>query len=457
MKRRTLRATRRHVAAFAAIAVAAAACGDISVPEYNNPSIEELLGNPTPAAVRAAATGLMIGARAGLTDRTGYVSMLGVVGRESYTLDSSDPRYVSELLQGPLTNSGAFGAGMWTERYANIRNANLLLQALDKVQGFSAPQQEAIRGWAKTFQAMDFLLVINTRDVNGAPIAVSGGIRDVAPFATKPEVFQHVVTLLDQGNAHLQAGGGSFPFTVGPGFAGFNTPATFARFNRALRARVGAYMGNYQTVLSVLPQTFIAPDGDLRLGVYHTFSSAEGQPNQLSTLLNYARPGLLAEAERKPDGSLDQRVQSKVGPHPNGERTTQGLTSNLRFTLYTEASSRLPIIHNEELILLRAEARWFTGDRAGATDDLNRIRTRSGGLAPVAQPASDAAFVTELLKQRRYSLLMEGGHSWIDARRFGRLGSLPRDVATHTVVPAWQIPESECLARELASPCNVGG
>ena len=32
-----------------------------------------------------------------------------------------------------------------------------------------------------------------------------------------------------------------------------------------------------------------------------------------------------------------------------------------------------------------------------------------------------------LIKERRYSLFVEGGHRWIDARRFNRLGSLPID------------------------------
>jgi hypothetical protein len=131
------------------------------------------------------------------------------------------------------------------------------------------------------------------------------------------------------------------------------------------------------------------------------------------------------------------------------------VTSYLQFTLYPSNTSPVPIIRNEELILLRAEARWFTGDKAGATADLNLIRTTSGGLAPVAQPATDADFITELLKQRRYSLMFEGGHRWIDARRFNRLTDLPLDQPTHIRIPAFQVPLSECQARNMASPCHA--
>jgi len=34
------------------------------------------------------------------------------------------------------------------------------------------------------------------------------------------------------------------------------------------------------------------------------------------------------------------------------------------------------------------------------------------------------SLLTELLYNKRYSLLYEGGHSWIDFRRYGRLAAL---------------------------------
>ncbi|HEX5872506.1 MAG TPA: RagB/SusD family nutrient uptake outer membrane protein, partial [Longimicrobium sp.] len=267
----------------------------------------------------------------------------------------------------------------------------------------------------------------------------------------------HVVTLLDEARTHLQAGGTEFPFSVGPGLASFNTPATFLQVNRALRARVAAYLGDYAGALTALSQSFVSTSADLDLGAYHTYATSEGQGNDLSSTFNYARPALVADAETQSgSATVDQRVVDKVGVHPS-PRSQQGVSSDRQFLLYPDASADLAIIRNEELILLRAEARWFTGDKLGAMADLNFIRTESGGLAGVVGlPGSDAAFVDLLLKERKYSLMFEG-HRWIDARRFGRLESLGRDVATHVIVPRWSIPEAECLARDLPSPCNLGG
>jgi len=96
----------------------------------------------------------------------------------------------------------------------------------------------------------------------------------------------------------------------------------------------------------------------------------------------------------------------------------------------------------------RSEARWFTNDKLGAIEDLNTVRTRSGGLnaTTLTVASSDADYITALLYERRYSLLLEG-RRFIDHRRFGRLASLPLDIPTHFVARVQPIPQGECLIR----------
>jgi hypothetical protein len=139
-------------------------------------------------------------------------------------------------------------------------------------------------------------------------------------------------------------------------------------------------------------------------------------------------------------------VLTKVAHLPD-VHTVQGISTDLVFTIYTSNTAPIPIIKNEELILLRAEARYFTNDAVGALSDINFIRTNSGGLAPRGPFTSQADFVAELVKQRRYSLLFEGGHRWIDARRFGLLSTLPKALPSHNIMSRFPFPEAECLAR----------
>jgi starch-binding outer membrane protein, SusD/RagB family len=445
----------RPVAVLVATTLVLGACGDLTVPDYNNPSIESLRGNPTPTTIAQAAQGMLIGSRTYMGAQNGYVSLLGIVGRESYNFDPADPRFITEMLIGPLDpGSPAFGANLYAFFYRNIRLGNTLLDAVGGVGGLSDAQKEAVRGFVKTIQAHDFLMLINTRDDLGVPIDV--GIEPTgppAPIVPKAQVFARIVQLLEEANTHLAAGGTAFPFSLGGGFAGLNTPSTFRQFNRALKARVDVYMGNYSAALTSLGASFLDPNASLDLGAYHVFSTTSGDlDNQIYDPQGraiLAHPTIVTEAQPKANGAPDDRLTRKVTQLAEA-RTVQGVTTDRLFTIYNSPEAPIPIIRNEGLILLRAEARYFTGNTAGALEDINLIRQRSGGLPARGAFTSNDDFVAELLYNRRYSLLFEGGHRWIDARRFNRLGQLPRALTTHTVPSRFPYPESECLARDPA-------
>ncbi|HEY0094570.1 MAG TPA: RagB/SusD family nutrient uptake outer membrane protein, partial [Archangium sp.] len=403
---------------------------DLTVPDLNNPGVESIRDNPTRSSVLSATTGLLIGHRNGMGAQNGYVAQLGVLGREGYILDTADPRYVSEMLSGERLDPGspAFGGNFWAGPYLNIRNAHTVLDATEKVAGVTEAEKKAIRGFAKTIQALDFLTLINTRDTEGAPIDVNRKLGDdLAPIASKAEVFNHIAKLLDDGKADLLAGGDKFPFKLSAGFAGFDKPASFLKFNRAVRARVAVYMEQWaaaQTALdeSVLDET-IAEASELDTGVYHVFSGASGDTaNGLNSANIYANPALL----KNKDGSTreDDRVVRKL-TRAEEERKWQGITTDVLFTLYPDNGAPLPIIRNEELILLRAEAHMKQENYTEATRLLDIIRTKSGGLSALPEVLSDPKLMEdELLEQRRFSLLFEGGHRWIDMRRYNRLEEL---------------------------------
>jgi hypothetical protein len=120
------------------------------------------------------------------------------------------------------------------------------------------------------------------------------------------------------------------------------------------------------------------------------------------------------------------------------------------------------VIRNEELLLLDAEIRWNTGDKAGAVANLNVVRAVSGGLgvSAVTAASTDAQFVDGLLYERRYSLFVEG-HRWVDHRRYDRLAALPRDLTSgtnaHFVARVIPLPQAECLVRARSSDPALAG
>ena len=185
-----MRAT--SVVVAAAVLLVAGACKDLVVPDYNNTSLDDLTNNPTPTKITQASQGLLVGTRVGIGEQNGYVSLLGILGRESYNFDPADPRFITEMLIGPLDGgSPAFGGNLFADPYRNIRNANILLGAVDKVIGLSASQKSAVQGFAKTIEALEYLNVVNTRDDLGAPLDVNiGPTAAPAPIVAKAAVIR---------------------------------------------------------------------------------------------------------------------------------------------------------------------------------------------------------------------------------------------------------------------------
>jgi hypothetical protein len=463
---RRKRSTTLSSVALAAVGLLGLAGCDVDVPDLNSPGLGELEDNPTATTVGAAATGLLIGARAGTSAAgTGYISQLGVVGREMYNFDGADPRTISELLEGALNPASPFGGAFWTLQYTNMRLGDIILRAKENVVDWDDAQKSATSGFVKTIRALDLLRVISTRDTIGAVIDTDHEIEVLGALVSKDETMAEIARLLDEADAELAAGGEAFPFPLSSGFAGFDDPSVgFRQFNRALRIRSATYEGDYDTVMDIFDAdpaaggTFInaeaTTEAEFEVGVYHFFGTGSGDvQNGLISVNFYAHPSMLADAEEG-----DDRAARKLLPdQPEG--AGRGLASTTKFQIYTRPDDPVPIIRNEELILLRAEAELFTGDLAAAEADINVVRENSGLLPPVSG-LDEAGLLDQLLYERRYSLMLEG-HRLIDVRRLDRLEDLPIDEPSGDNLPhglniRWPLPSAECDARPGQAPCSVG-
>ena len=428
--------------------------------DITNPNSPDVIGpNPSAAQVGAAVNGILIATRQDVAD---WALDGAIFGREAYRIDPADPRFVQEMMQGPLDpGSRAFGGDHWLEPYSAIRSANDLLAVIGTASALSAEQQAAVSGFAHTLQAYNFMIVLSSHTQDQIPIDVGTDASGTpAPFVTNAEAWNHVIALLDQAATELV--GTAFPFTLPAGFTGFNTPATFLQFNRALRARVAVYRGDFANALTFLSQSFLNTGLPLSTGVYMEFGTGPGDvANPLAvsdqTSENFGHPSLRTQAQLQTGGALDQRFVSKLVPRPSRSGGTtntvpiQQISSDLGWIRYPSPSTPIPLIKNEELILLRAEANVNSGNLGTVVPDLDVVRQLSGGLAPYSGPADQPSLLAELLYNKRYSLMYEGGHSWIDYRRYGLTANLqaidrpgpPPDV----IFPTLPIPTAETQPR----------
>lgn len=459
--------TARTLGALSLASLSLAACSKDTL-NITNPNTPSVAGASTdPNALQLLATGLL---RQNRNSRGGFITETGRFGREAYVYTPQEGRNTSAYLigisgQNRLDPAG-FAVGSWGGPYGNLRDVFNFKNTVN-ASTLSAEQKRAALGFAKTIEGIELLTVIATRDTIGAVVQINQNATELAPFVSRDSTYRYILNTLDEAAADLAAGGSAFPFVLNSGFAGFNTPATFRQFNRAMAARAAAYYATagggaaaWTRARTALDASFININATTaaayNVGVYHPYAAAPDVTNPLAAATNtdlYAHMSIDADAPLKADGTKDNRFLAKIGSRPT-RNAPQGLgvPSSLGFQVYPAITTPIPIIRNEELMLLRAEILLATGDKAGALAMVNNIRVNSGGLAPTTlTPASpDADIVTEILVQKRYSLLLEG-HRWIDMRRYGRLNQLPRDLTTgvnaHFVARVQPLPQAECLQR----------
>jgi hypothetical protein len=118
---------------------------------------------------------------------------------------------------------------------------------------------------------------------------------------------------------------------------------------------------------------------------------------------------------------------------------------------------------------LRAEANIGLNQLGTALTDINYIRTNSGLLPNLGSLGTTDQAITELLYNRKYSLLWEQGATWVDARRYGRLNTIPippgfsnstppnNNFGASSVPTRLLVPDDECRSRGAEPGCSPLG
>jgi hypothetical protein len=416
-----------------------ASCKVDPIKDPNNPSPDVVAVNATLGDIQTLVDGAESGMR---IDMNFYYDDVSVIGREYYRFSTSDPRFTSDLLgkeSAVLDNNTFYITNPYAARYRTIKNTNILIDAITNTKApISDQQRKAGVAYAKTVQAYQLLLVYNLLYANGIRVDVKDPDK-LGPFLSQQQSIDAIFNLLNEANADLKGNNVNFPFTT----TLFSSNASeFSKFNRALAARVAIYRKDWAAANTALSESFFDLNGDLKAGVYHLYSAAGGDllnpmyfaPNSNGET-RVVQPGFVTEAEPG-----DTRVAAKASLRdlPGFQ---DDLESNYDFSLYKTNTDPIPIIRNEELILIYAEVKAQTGDPTEAVKAINIIRN-AAGLPNYSGATDKDSLITEILKQRRYSLFGEG-HRWIDLRRYDLLSTLPIDRTGDDVWQQFPIPANE--------------
>ena len=393
----------------------------------NNPGIGTISANPTLGEIQNLVTAIESGMRDNMNF---YFDDAGVIGREFYRFSTSDPRFTSDLLgkgTAVLDNNTFYITNPFAAKYRVIKNVNILLDGLTNTTSSDVTdaQRAAGKAYANTIKAYELLIALNLEYSNGIRVDVANPDA-LGPFLSKDESFNAISSLLDNAYNDLIANAGvNFPFRT-TFFS--STAGEFAKFNRALAARVAVYTQNWNGALDALSKSFFDIDGDLTAGVYYIYSSGGGDqlnpmffPQNSSGETRVVQPSFITNA-----APGDARLSK--APQRTAPTTQDGLTSDYDFFVYKTNIDKIPIIRNEELLLIYAEAKAQVGGAANLDDAvtaINNIR-HAANLPNYSGAITQPAIIDEMLNQRRYSLFGEG-HRWIDMRRYNRLNTLPID------------------------------
>lgn len=463
---------RTILASVALVALAACSVDNLNVPNPNSATVDGATADPT--SFQMLATGLLADQR---STRAGMITYTGILGRESYTFTPQEGRNTTHFLIGIVVGGvqkldpTGFAVAPWSGQYGTLRDVFNFKKTVNAAL-LSAQQKSASLGLAQTIEAMMLFDIVQTHDSLGAIVEIKDSPTDLAPFVSRDSTYKYILNTLDAAANNLAAGGAAFPFVLHSGFTGFNTPATFRTFVLGLKGKVAAHYATagggaaaWQASLTALNGSFLnaaaTSRAQLDAGVYDFYAAAPDSPNGLTQATNttlYAHMSFQADAQLKADGTPDNRYAAKIrtglpsrqGPLAGGASTSA--SSTLGFSIWPTSASSIPILRNEELILLRAEAKLGTGDKAGAIADLNIVRVNSGGLPPstLTTASTNDDIINGILYEKRYSLMMEGDR-WIDHRRYNKLALLPLDIPSGPnksfVAKVSPIPQGECLVR----------
>lgn len=430
------------------------------IPDLNNPTVESVLTNATSVQINRLGIGVQS------IMRNGYFDMSwigGSIGRECIRFNKTDNRYYTELLGKSAIDPAGIFIPWYLSFYSTRRRAEILSLSANNSSALSATDKSAAKGFAKTVQAWAMLNELNMMGEVGIRTTISdllapGDLLNPGGFVSYADGLTYVKQLCDDGAAALDGGGSAFPFPVASGFAGFNTPANFKKFNRAVAAKVAMYQKDWDGMLTALNASYLNLTGSLTAGPLFTYSITSGDiQNQFYLPIDDAnnpiavQKNFVLEAEagdtRVTGPSVREGGTSKVRKR-TASVTLGGLpASDYEFQGFKSNTSSISFLRNEELILMYAEAKIQKSAFPDAVIALDKVRGGAGlkslATAKLTIIADQAKLIDEMLNQRRYSLYMEGANRWFDTRRYNRLATLPVDLPGLTIITNFPKPQSE--------------
>ena len=375
---------------------------------------------------------------------------------------------------------------VWTQAYAAINAANILITHLATTTVVSADLQKQYTGEAKFVRAFCYLALVQTfanpyvKD-NGAspglPLRLSAettaGDNDLARSPVG-DIYNQIIQDLDDAEADLSEDLGS---------AALNSSRAHKATAIALKTRVYLVQGNYAQVIAeaqkIVPAappykyTSGALTHQLETNITTVFGGSYTGPESIFTLPenNVTSPDVQSSLAASYLGAvvLALNPQAIVSNPVFSDSASIDARKNLILTKNNQKVlakfskitvpyvDYIPVIRYAEVLLNYAEAAAQTGDLTTGTSLLSAVRNRSNPsfVFPSSETGTKDSLVNSILTERRIELLGEGFRT-PDLQR--RLQILPSKSGAAGTAPAvsptdpnyiWPLPSDELSTNKL--------
>ncbi len=360
-------------------------------------------------------------------------------------------RYINEEVNADRAGINIWGTPTTYSAYGAINDANIIIAGIDAATGTDEALRSRIKGEAYFMRALyhfDLARVYGYepgREVNGwdksAIIRTTPTLgfsdADFRPRSTNVEVYTQVEADLLQAIALLP--------TANLGTANVYRASKAAA--QALLARVYLYWGRYDRAEALATEAMttagLANDGTglvesaNYVTAFNTFpnpeslfeveirqvdwSTVDGVNNSISSLASNATPGaqFIISASNELISSYEEgdvRLDTWTATTRAGFAGAV-YSSNKWRGAKGQYLENLPILRASELYLIRAEARFRTGNLEGSRADLNALRSKRN-LGPVDGGLAGNDLFEKILHERRVEFALEG-HRFFDLKRNG--------------------------------------
>lgn len=321
--------------------------------------------------------------------------------------------------------------GLWLRAYKNIHYINRVLMAVDTLPNISPGAKYQIEGEAKFLRAFHYFYLVNL--FGDVPIVVQEDwrINQYLPRSPIDDVYALIINDLTTAAELLPHD-----------YTEYNGQKTRANYYAAiaLLARVYLYRKQWNNA-EYLASTVI--NSNLYKLVEHDsvflansqeaiwqIRPPKGFTTELAKTFKRNPPIVsMTESLYQSFAANDQRRKNWIGRtldmddkpfifcNKYKDNRTGRFHLDIEMSPLAEEKEYQMVIRLAEILLIRSEARCFTGDTKGSREDINKVRNRSG-LPNTTAETPDELFQA-IQEERRHELFTEWGHRWLDLKRWG--------------------------------------